>query len=90
MKGKSEVAFSKYKGAGKNRRRRYYSDEETYFKELTYVIGGRYGHVYFSFSLYYFQMGPMKHRLLLVNMSFLSNSNFLRTFLHLLLGSMVA
>ena len=35
MKGKSEVAFTKYKGAGKNRRKRYYSDEETYFKELT-------------------------------------------------------
>lgn len=39
MKGKAEVAFTKKKGFGKNRRTRYYSDEETYFKELTYVIG---------------------------------------------------
>ena len=42
IEGKAKVAFLKRKGAGKTRRTRFYADSETYFKEVTHVVGGEF------------------------------------------------
>ena len=45
FEGKAKVAFTKRKGAGKTRRIRTYTDSETYFKEVSHVVGGQYANI---------------------------------------------